>query len=60
MDNAIGLAQDKVEMIMRDPELVRAYEKYEKAASDWTSGMNGARREGEQKARREERWGTGC
>jgi predicted transposase/invertase (TIGR01784 family) len=52
MDNAIGLAQDKVEMIMRDPELVRAYEKYEKATSDWTSGMNGARREGERAGER--------
>jgi predicted transposase/invertase (TIGR01784 family) len=53
MDNTIGLTQDKVEMIMRDPELVRAYEKYEKAASDWTSGMNGARRAGQWSERRE-------
>jgi predicted transposase/invertase (TIGR01784 family) len=57
MDGAIWLAQEKEEMIRRDPELLRAYERYEKAASDWTSGMNGARREGwregEQKGRRE-------
>jgi predicted transposase/invertase (TIGR01784 family) len=45
MDTAIQLAQDKMEMIARDPELLRAYEQYEKAASDWTSGINGARRE---------------
>jgi predicted transposase/invertase (TIGR01784 family) len=46
MDTAIQLAQDKLEMIARDPELLRAYEQYEKAASDWTTGINGARREG--------------
>jgi predicted transposase/invertase (TIGR01784 family) len=45
MDSAIQLAQDKLEMIARDPELLRAYERYEKAASDWTTGVNGARRE---------------
>jgi predicted transposase/invertase (TIGR01784 family) len=47
MDRAIQLAQDKLEMITRDPELLRAYERYEKAASDWTTGINGARRKGE-------------
>jgi predicted transposase/invertase (TIGR01784 family) len=52
MDRAIQMAQDKVEMIARDPELLRAYEQYEKAASDWTSGMNGARREGRQEGLR--------
>ncbi|MDR1024296.1 MAG: Rpn family recombination-promoting nuclease/putative transposase [Treponema sp.] len=46
MDGAIGLAEEKLGMILRDPGLLRAYEEYEKAASDWTSGMNGARREG--------------
>jgi predicted transposase/invertase (TIGR01784 family) len=45
MDSAIHLAQDKLDMIARDPELLRSYEQYEKAASDWTSGINGARRE---------------
>jgi hypothetical protein len=34
-------------MISRDPDMLRAYEQYEKAESDWTSGINGARREGE-------------
>jgi predicted transposase/invertase (TIGR01784 family) len=42
MDMAIQLAQDKMEMIARDPELLRAYEQYEKAASDWTTEINGA------------------
>jgi hypothetical protein len=51
MDTAIQLAQDKMEMIARDPELLRAYEQYEKAASDWTTEINGARRE----AHREEK-----
>jgi hypothetical protein len=36
-----------MDMIARDPALLRAYEQYEKAASDYTSGMNGARREGQ-------------
>jgi hypothetical protein len=45
MDSATQLAQDKLDMIARDPELLRSYEQYEKAASDWTSGINGARQE---------------
>jgi predicted transposase/invertase (TIGR01784 family) len=49
MDKAILLAQTKLEVIARNPELLRAYERYEKAASDWTSSINGARREGEQR-----------
>jgi predicted transposase/invertase (TIGR01784 family) len=48
MDGAIRKTQEKMDMIARDPEMLRAYEGYEKAASDYTSGMNGARREGEQ------------
>jgi predicted transposase/invertase (TIGR01784 family) len=46
MDEAIGLAESKLEQIARDPEMLRAYERYEKQASDWTSSINGARREG--------------
>jgi predicted transposase/invertase (TIGR01784 family) len=46
MDEAILMAQTKLEVIARDPEMLRAYERYEKAASDWTSSINGARREG--------------
>jgi predicted transposase/invertase (TIGR01784 family) len=49
VDKAILMAQTKLEVIERNPELLRAYERYEKAASDWTSSINGARREGEQK-----------
>jgi predicted transposase/invertase (TIGR01784 family) len=51
MDTAIQKVQEKMDMIARDPALLRAYEQYEKAASDYTSGINGARREGrEEKA----------
>jgi predicted transposase/invertase (TIGR01784 family) len=52
MDGAIRLAQEKLDMIERDPDLLRAYERYEKAASDWTTGINGARREGLQEGER--------
>jgi predicted transposase/invertase (TIGR01784 family) len=55
MDTAIRLAQDKLEMISRDPDLLRAYERYEKAASDWTTGINGARQEGRIEGRQEGR-----
>jgi predicted transposase/invertase (TIGR01784 family) len=48
------MAEEKLEMITRDPEMLRAYEQYEKAASDWTSGINGARREGRKEGREEE------
>jgi predicted transposase/invertase (TIGR01784 family) len=48
MDPAILMAQTKLEVIARTPELLRAYEGYEKAASDWTTSINGARREGKQ------------
>jgi predicted transposase/invertase (TIGR01784 family) len=33
--------------------MLRAYERYEKAASDWTSSINGARREGKQEGLQE-------
>jgi predicted transposase/invertase (TIGR01784 family) len=48
MDTAIQKVQEKMDMIARDPALLRAYEQYEKAASDFTTGVNGARREGRQ------------
>jgi predicted transposase/invertase (TIGR01784 family) len=53
MDSAILMAQTKLEVIARTPELLRAYEGYEKAASDWTSSINGARWEGKQAGLRE-------
>jgi predicted transposase/invertase (TIGR01784 family) len=52
MDQSILMAQTKLEVIARNPELLRAYERYEKAASDWTSSINGARREGKQEVAR--------
>jgi predicted transposase/invertase (TIGR01784 family) len=53
MDQAILMAQTKLDVIARNPELLRAYEGYEKAASDWTSSINGARREGMKEGMRE-------
>jgi predicted transposase/invertase (TIGR01784 family) len=47
MDGAIQMAQKKMELIARDPAMLRAYEQYEKAESDYVSGINGAKREGE-------------
>jgi predicted transposase YdaD len=50
MDNPVEtlrMIQEKLGIVPIDPDLMRAYERYEKAASDWTSGINGARREGE-------------
>jgi predicted transposase/invertase (TIGR01784 family) len=49
MDSIIQIAQDKMEIIARDPGMMRTYESLEKAEMDYTSNMNGARREGEQK-----------
>jgi predicted transposase/invertase (TIGR01784 family) len=45
MDTGIQSYQSRMDMIARSPEMLRAYEKYAKAASDWTSGINGAKRE---------------
>jgi predicted transposase/invertase (TIGR01784 family) len=43
MDSAIQLVQDKLDMIARDPELFRAYEKYEKAELDRLNEISGTR-----------------
>jgi predicted transposase YdaD len=43
------------DLIARDPAMLRAYEQYEKAASDYISGINGARREGRREGRQEGR-----
>ena len=45
MDSAIQLVQEKMDLITRDPELFRAYEKYEKVELDYNTGIIGARRE---------------
>jgi predicted transposase/invertase (TIGR01784 family) len=46
MDTAIKIAQSKMDIITRDPALMRAYEQYEKADLDWRSSMGSERREG--------------
>jgi predicted transposase/invertase (TIGR01784 family) len=46
MDRAIGKAEAVVEHISRDKEALRAYEMRQMALSDWTAGINHARREG--------------
>jgi predicted transposase/invertase (TIGR01784 family) len=46
MDRAIQKAEARVEHISKDKEALRAYEMRQMALSDWTSGLNYARREG--------------
>jgi predicted transposase/invertase (TIGR01784 family) len=46
MDRAIQKAAARVEYIAKDKEALRAYEMRQMALSDWTSGINHARREG--------------
>jgi predicted transposase/invertase (TIGR01784 family) len=53
MDSAIQLAQEKLDLIARDPALLRAYESIEKAERDYISGINAARREAAREAARE-------
>jgi hypothetical protein len=45
MDRALQYFQGKMDLIQRDPALRRTYEAYAKAASDWTSGINDAKRQ---------------
>jgi predicted transposase/invertase (TIGR01784 family) len=49
MDAGIAKAQEKIDFVSRDKEALRAYEMREMALSDYTSGINHARREGEQR-----------
>jgi predicted transposase/invertase (TIGR01784 family) len=49
MDQAIQKVQEKIDWIQGDPELLRAYLRYEKAASDEKTRINGTRREIAQK-----------
>ncbi|MDR2097854.1 MAG: Rpn family recombination-promoting nuclease/putative transposase [Spirochaetaceae bacterium] len=53
MDTAIRAAQDKMEMIRRDPALLHAYDMYELTRIDYKLGMQGARQEGLQEGRQE-------
>jgi predicted transposase/invertase (TIGR01784 family) len=46
MDIAIQKAETKLRTVSQDEEALRIYEIREKALSDWTSGVNHARREG--------------
>ncbi|GHU54065.1 hypothetical protein FACS189411_00020 [Bacteroidia bacterium] len=46
MDTAIQKAQDRIAFVSNDEESLRAYEMREMALSDFTSGMNFAKREG--------------
>jgi hypothetical protein len=45
MDIAIQKAQQKITLVSRDKEALRAYQMREMALSDFTSGINGARGE---------------
>jgi predicted transposase/invertase (TIGR01784 family) len=53
MDRAIQKAEEKMSYICNDKETLRAYQMREMALSDWTSGINYARREGKQEGLRE-------
>jgi predicted transposase/invertase (TIGR01784 family) len=46
MDTGIAKAQEKILFVSRDRDALRAYRIREKAMSDYTSGINDARREG--------------
>jgi predicted transposase/invertase (TIGR01784 family) len=53
MDVGIQRAEEKMEYVSSDKEALRVYQMREMAMSDWTSGLNQARREGIQRGRRE-------
>jgi predicted transposase/invertase (TIGR01784 family) len=46
MDAAIQRAQERLAFVANDAEALREYHMREMALSDWTSGVNHARREG--------------
>jgi predicted transposase/invertase (TIGR01784 family) len=53
MDGGIRKAEEKLEYVSRDKEALRVYQMRELALSDWTSGVNQARREGILEGKRE-------
>jgi predicted transposase/invertase (TIGR01784 family) len=53
MDAAIRKMQEKVDLILGDEAQLRAYLRYEKAASDEVTRINGAKREGRAEGRQE-------
>jgi predicted transposase/invertase (TIGR01784 family) len=55
MDPAIQKMQEKIDWIQGNPDLFRAYLRYEKAVSDEITRTNGARREGRQEGKQEEK-----
>jgi predicted transposase/invertase (TIGR01784 family) len=55
MDRAIQKAEARVAHIAKDKDALRAYEMRQMALSDWTSGINHARREGIQEGIKEGR-----
>jgi predicted transposase/invertase (TIGR01784 family) len=55
MDTAIQKAQERITFVSQDKESLRDYDMREMALSDYTSGMNFARREGRQEGHQEGR-----
>jgi predicted transposase/invertase (TIGR01784 family) len=53
MDPAIRRAEEKMAALMNDKEALRAYQMREMALSDYTSGINHAKREGIAEGKRE-------
>jgi predicted transposase/invertase (TIGR01784 family) len=51
MDTAIQKAEEKMTYVTNDKETLHAYQMREMALSDWTSGINHARREGMREGR---------
>jgi predicted transposase/invertase (TIGR01784 family) len=47
MDKAISKAQERFDFVIQDKEFLRNYEMRQMALSDWTSGINGAKEEGQ-------------
>jgi predicted transposase/invertase (TIGR01784 family) len=53
MDSAIRKAEERLTYVSNDKEALRAYQMREMALSDWTSGINHAKREGRLEGRLE-------
>lgn len=53
MDKAIQKAEERVTYVSQDKEALRAYQMRQMALSDWTSGVNRAKREGKIETARE-------
>jgi predicted transposase/invertase (TIGR01784 family) len=53
MDTAIEKTQEWLDFVANDKEALREYHLREMALSDWTSGVNHARREGKEEGQKE-------